>query len=328
MTSQHIPVLLQEVIESLQPKPGQFFVDGTVGGGGHTLHLFKRLVPGGTFLGLDRDCASLEAFKSAVNLKTFDMERVVLMCENYSHLYQLLAEADLPKANGILLDLGISSLQLGNAQSQPRDVAESSAGASTLELLQKDSIKEAPVAELSIPGFSFQRDEELRMTYEEDSKPVWKILQELSVKELARIIADYSQERFALDIASSIKQSRIKTTFDLVSAIERAVPKSYEQGRIHPATRTFMALRIYANAELEHLETFLAELSSCVAPKGRVAIITFHSLEDALVKKYFRELVRKKEFVFPIEEIVYPSLAEIDSNPRSRSAKLRVIEKI
>lgn len=207
---------------------------------------------------------------------------------NFVNLQQILKELNLPLADGLLLDLGYSSDQL----------------------------------EKSGRGFSFLRNEPLIMTYSNVSPPVYKILQELKEAELGKIIKNFGEERYARQIAHEINQHRkkqpISTTGELVEAIKKAVPQNYERGRIHPATRTFQALRIYANQELINLENLLKSTKEVVASGGRAAIISFHSLEDRIVKNYFKNLtvITKK----PIR----PTAEEIRINPRARSARLRV----
>ncbi|MDP3881040.1 MAG: 16S rRNA (cytosine(1402)-N(4))-methyltransferase RsmH [bacterium] len=339
MTASHIPVLLQEVLDTLNPKSGEFFIDGTLGAGGHASAIVKKLVPGGTFLGIDRDKFAVDAFEKKSKEQNYALDKFLLLTANYSQLETILANRFESKADGILLDLGISSDQLGTPnQSQQVKLGLGTgqaerAGAFGSGGEQTSLGSEAPAEALpgSGRGFSFLVDDLLLMTYEEDATSVYEHLRRLSEKELAEIIADFSQERFASKIASSIKeasrQGRMQTTFDLVEAIKRAVPRNYEKGRIHPATRTFMALRIYANKEMEHLDKFLASIPSLLSKKGRVGIISFHSLEDRRVKHAFKELERTGDFEVLSKKAITASLKEMDENPRSRSAKYRVLKK-
>lgn len=279
----HIPVLLKEVIEILNPKPGEFFIDGTVGSGGHAAEIIKRIGSKGKFLGIDWDENNLNDLISVHG--------------NFADLPQILKEKKLDKADGLLLDLGMSSEQL----------------------------------EHSGRGFSFMRDEPLIMKYNRESASLTaaEVLNSFGGKELAEIFWKYSEERFSRRIARKIieerKKKRILTTFDLVEVIKKAVPKNYEKGRIHPATRVFQALRIYINQELENLEKLLKNLDKILKPKGRVAIISFHSLEDRLIKNYFREMAKQGKAEILTKKPFRPSLEEIQKNPRSRSAKLRVL---
>lgn len=265
----HIPVLLQECMKVLDPKPGEFMIDGTMGGGGHTRELEKRVGSTGQVLAIDWEKTG----------------------ENYAELSEILERRGLPKADGLLLDLGFSSEQLGSGK-----------------------------------GFSFSKDEPLLMTYSPDEKPVREILEEISERELAEIIKNFGEERFAKRIARSIKSRLpITTTGKLAEAILAATPKSYERGRIHPATRTFMALRIYANRELANLERVIAELPRILRPGGRAAIISFHSLEDRIVKNRFRELAKADAAELLTKKPIRAGEEEVRANPRARSAKLRGI---
>jgi len=286
----HIPVLLNEVIKILDPKPDEFFIDGTINGGGHAKAILEKIGPKGRFLGIDWD--SNATAECRARLKG---DNIMLVNDNYANLSAILKQKKFPKADGFLLDLGLSSDQL----------------------------------EHSGRGFSFEKNEPLLMTYSEDAKPVKTILKEISEVELAKIIFEFSQEKYARQIARAIKEkgkfSPIETSGNLATVIEAAVPKNYERGRIHPATRTFMALRIYANKELENLEKVLKNLDQILKKGGRVAIISFHSLEDRLVKNYFREMKKNGEAELLTKKPIVAGESEISTNPRARSAKLRAI---
>lgn len=322
----HIPVLLQECLTALNPKPGEFHIDGTLGAGGHAQEILKRITPGGMLLAVDRDPRAAYRFKPLVDATV----RFVVEAGSYATLPAILERHHLPKADGLLLDLGFSSEQITGGELVGR-------------------------------GFSFTADEPLLMTYDDETPSVAQLLAELSANDLATIIREYGEERYAQQIADSIsrmaKAEGIATTGQLVAAIKSAVPAGYERGRLHPATRTFQALRIYANGELRHLETLLEQLPNIVRAGGRVAIISFHSLEDRIVKNYFRQYMRDRggrsvgdshesdesqAGELPNSTSASPadrsaSLAgtkkpitateeEMDSNPRSRSAKLRVLQ--
>lgn len=269
--SGHVPVLLNEVLELLDPKPGEFFIDGTAGGGGHSRAIQERIAPDGRLLAIDWEKTG----------------------ENYAGLAEILKQKKLGQADGLLLDLGFSSEQLGNGR-----------------------------------GFSFQIDEPLLMTYDSKQKPVKEILRELSEQWLADVIYKFGEERYSREIAAAIKEKLrrgpIETTGQLAEVIKGAVPKNYERGRIHPATRTFQALRIYANHELENLEKVLEDLPKILKPGGRVAIISFHSLEDRIVKNFFRDQAKAGKLKVITKKAVQATWAESLANPRSRSAKLRV----
>ena len=224
----HVPVLLHEVLETLNPKPGEFFIDGTLGAGGHARAIIKKIGPTGTFLGVDRDP------RAVVSLKAGEMTdgNVTLLSASYATLPELLISQKLGKADGVLLDLGTSSDQLdGSALGR---------------------------------GFSFKTDEPLLMTYSDDEPTVAQVLATISESELSEIIRTLGEEKYADKIAQAIisaeKEAPIVTTGRLAEVVRSAVPVSYERGRIHPATRTFQALRIYANHELEHLKLFLEAL--------------------------------------------------------------------
>jgi 16S rRNA (cytosine1402-N4)-methyltransferase len=296
----HIPVLLQEVVDILGPKPGAFYIDGTIGGGGHARALIKRLEPGGLLLGVDRDAVAVNNLQSLAT-DSSAMREVIIVRANYSDLPKLLKDRNLPCADGLLLDLGTSSDQLDGE-------AEGFSGR----------------------GFSFRRDEELDMRFDTSAKPVHELLATLSVSQLANIIEEYGEERYSLAIAKAIKAAGslepIMRTGRLAEVIAAAVPKNYERGRIHPATRTFQALRIYANGELEHLKRALAQLHEIVCSGGKVAIISFHSLEDRIVKDAFRDLAKAGKAQLLTKKPIEASGQELYANPRSRSAKLRAIE--
>lgn len=312
----HIPVLLHEVLEAMAPQPGEFHVDGTLGAGGHAREIIKRITPGGTLLAVDRDPRAVAAFEADAP-KTV---RVFVEAASYTKLPELLAKHKLPKADGLMLDLGFSSEQIAGGALAGR-------------------------------GFSFTVDEPLLMTYDDATPSVAQLLAELSAADLTSIIREYGEERFAEKIAGSIvhhaKEHGIATTAQLVRAIRDAVPANYEQGRLHPATRTFQALRIYANDELHQLQALLEQLPQIVCEGGRVAIISFHSLEDRIVKNYFKQYARDRggrsvgggrasgesqagelpnsTSVPGSKKPLTATDAEMAANPRSRSAKLRVL---
>ncbi len=293
----HVPVLLKEVLEYLDPQPGAFIIDGTVNGGGHARAIIETIAPGGTFLGIDWDEDILERTKRAFEAEKKKSDAsLIWTVGNYANIPEILREKKLPKADGLLLDLGFSSEQL----------------------------------ESSGKGFSFMKDEPLLMTYGGGETSAKELLRSLTERELAKIIFELSGEKFAPRIARAIKtegrKTRIETTAQLKKAIESAVPKNYERGRIDPATRTFQALRIYANCELENLEHALGSLGNALKEGGRVAVISFHSLEDRIVKQKFRELAKDTKLEILTKKPIEASAEEIKYNPRSRSAKLRAAE--
>ncbi|PIR05099.1 MAG: 16S rRNA (cytosine(1402)-N(4))-methyltransferase [Candidatus Liptonbacteria bacterium CG11_big_fil_rev_8_21_14_0_20_35_14] len=287
----HTPVLLKEVIENLNPQKGEFFIDGTLGGGGHAKAIWEKIKPNGKLLVLDLDKSAVDRFKESIL-----SENIVAINANYADLVSIISANDLPRVDGLLLDLGFSSDQI----------------------------------ELSGRGFSFNRDEPLYMTYSEDEESVASILSRLSEKDLADVIYKYGDERFSRKIAKAIKERTQKesiiSSLELSEIIRQILPKSYEQGRIDPATRTFQALRIYANHELDNIRRVISILPNIIASLGRVAIITFHSLEDEIVKNSFKELVDEKKAVLVNKKPIVPTIEEKSHNPKSRSAKLRVIK--
>ncbi len=295
----HQPVLLKEVVNFLNPKPGDFIVDGTIDGGGHAAEIFKRILPGGKILGIDLDGRMIgktaERILSEVKIKRSEIENSIILEQgSYADLPEILRKKKLPKSDGLLLDLGFSSEQLESGR-----------------------------------GFSFQKDEPLIMTYNENFEPVKNILRKLTEKELADIVFHFGGERYSRKIARAIHEIKkikpIMTTKDLRTVVFQAVPKNYERGRIDPATRTFQALRIYANKELGNLETALKNLPLAVRPGGRAAIISFHSLEDKLVKNYFRNYEKSGSGKILTKKPIVPGDDEVAANPRSRSAKLRAM---
>jgi 16S rRNA (cytosine1402-N4)-methyltransferase len=289
----HVPVLLQEVLEMLDPRPGDFMIDGTVDGGGHAAAVLDAIGSKGRFLGLDLDEAMLVDCKTRIAPR----EGVTLLVGNYADLPEILARERMGKANGLLLDLGFSSEQI----------------------------------EHSGRGFSFSeasRNEPLLMTYDDSRVPVRDILKTISEKDLADVLFTLGGERGSRRIARAItlrrhKQGGIMTSGDLAETVRDALPRSYEHGRIDPATRTFQALRIMANGELENLQKVLDSLDDILVPGGRVAIISFHSLEDRIVKQAFRGKVKESKLELLVKKPIVATRKEIAENPRSRSAKLR-----
>ncbi|MFA4999548.1 MAG: 16S rRNA (cytosine(1402)-N(4))-methyltransferase RsmH [Parcubacteria group bacterium] len=282
----HVPVMTEEVMKTLSPKKGDFVIDGTLGGGGHAKEIVKQISPGGTLLGVDRDPAVIDR----VEIKAPGV-RVILVNANFTCLPEILRNKNLPSADGLLLDLGFSSTQLNEGR-----------------------------------GFSFLKDEPLLMTYSDNDEPLHKVLRRLSRDDLKSIIS-VSGERYAKALADAIWQAErknpVETTGGLVEIIRSVLPSRYEHGRIHPATRTFLAFRIFINQELESLEKVLNALPQILKLGGRVAIITFQSLEDRIVKNTFREMARAGRINLLTKKPISPMYAEIKTNPKARSAKLR-----
>lgn len=295
----HISVLLDESIDGLQIKGGDVIVDGTLGGGGHTIEVLKRFGKKVKMICLDLDEDAIARSKKLID--EYDAD-VTFVNSGFQDIDKVLQDLGIEKVDRILLDLGISSFQLEEGER----------------------------------GFTFQRDEPLLMTMKrnpsEEDLTAHEIVNTWSEETLADIIYGFGEERYSRKIARAIVEARgekeIKTTFDLVKIIEGAVGGFYKGKKIHPATKTFQALRIATNSELSNLEQVIQKGFSCLNKEGRMAIITFHSLEDRIVKKAFVELGLKNLGKIITKKPIAPSEQEIQSNPRSRSAKLRLIEKI
>jgi 16S rRNA (cytosine1402-N4)-methyltransferase len=289
--ARHVPVLLTEVIDGLNPQPGGVFVDGTLGGGGHTRAIAGRVVPGGRVIALDRDPAAL----AAAQKEMADLP-IEFIPANYCDLPEVLRELDVKAVDGILLDLGLSSDQLADTSR----------------------------------GFSFDADGPLDLRFNPlEGEPAARLVNRLSAEHLADLIFHYGEERFSRRIAKAIVEQRhgdpILTSARLAEVVRRAVPKIAHKQRIDPATRTFQALRIAVNDELKSLEIAVRRMPDCLRPGGRMAVISFHSLEDRRVKEAFQNDPRLK----PVNrKPITPHEAEIARNPRSRSAKLRIAERI
>ena len=282
----HVSVLYKQVIEALAPRDGGRYIDATLGAGGHAAGILDASAPTGRLLGLDADPAALAI--ASENLARYG-ERVLLVHGNFENLNAIAAAHGFAPADGIVLDLGLSSMQLGDAAR----------------------------------GFSFLTDGALDMRFNpDDQTTAAAFVNSLSERELADLIFEYGEERASRRIARAVVQARpIHTARQLAEVIERALGR---RGRIHPATRTFQALRIAVNRELEVLDNVLPQVVETLKPGGRVAIISFHSLEDRRVKFFFRSSERLHDLT---KHPLQPTDEEIAANPRSRSAKLRVAEK-
>ena len=298
----HFPVLLKETIGILDPKSGDFFIDGTLGGGGHAIEVIKKIGNRGIFLGLDWDKEAVAlANKMFIPERKASFPKMIFIQGNYADLPEIMRKNGLPRASGLLLDIGLSSNQL----------------------------------EGSGRGFGFRKNEPLDMRYEDkkERKSAADALERASESALVKIFQDFGEERHARRIAGAIVKSRktapLKTTEDLVKLVLKAIPSgkngSGKRTRIHPATRIFQALRIFVNDELENLTKALDNLPKIMAPGGKVAIISFHSLEDRLVKYGFRNMAKEKRAAILTKKPIRPSPEEAAKNPRSRSAKLRAI---
>lgn len=295
----HIPVLLKESIELLQPKTGDTILDATINGGGHSEEILKIIGEKGRLIGIDQDDEVLNKLKE----KWKDRKNILLARDNFKNLDKVLASLKIEKINGALFDIGVSSSQIDE----------------------------------SGRGFSFQKDEPLLMTMkaeiESGDLTAKEIVNDWSEKDLADIIWKYGEERFSRKIARNIVRRResktIETTLELVDAIRESVPPFYRNSRrINCATRTFQALRIAVNDEIGALEEGLRKVWSFVDTGGRLTVISFHSLEDRIVKNYFKDKAIKGEGKIITKKPITPAEEEKRNNSRSRSAKLRAIEKI
>ena len=293
----HEPVLVDEILFWLQCKPGGIYVDCTLGYAGLATRILHHTAPDGILIGIDRDAVALE--ESRTRLQGV-MSRVHLRHGNFSELTTLVAQTGLQHVDGVVFDLGVSSPQLDRPER----------------------------------GFSFRDDGPLDMRMDQrEGRTAADLIRDLSERELADVIYQLGEERYSRRIARAIVQARMQcaigTTRELAAVVEHAVPASYRHGRIHCATRTFQALRIAVNRELEVLEPALRDAVATVAPGGRVCVVSFHSLEDRIVKHTFRALANGPEASVKVltKKPVIASESECDHNPRSRSAKLRVVER-
>ncbi|HHU74406.1 MAG TPA: 16S rRNA (cytosine(1402)-N(4))-methyltransferase RsmH [Clostridiales bacterium] len=309
MAFEHISVLLEETIANLNIQPEGIYVDGTLGGGGHSYEIARRLTSG-KLIGIDQDQAAIQAASQRLNQF---QDKVCLVRSNYKEMKKVLEDLGIDQVNGILLDLGVSSYQLDTPER----------------------------------GFTYKVDAPLDMRMDtRNSRTAKDIVNTYSEMELYRIIRDYGEDKFAKNIAKHIVRMReekpIETTFELIEAIKAAIPAKLRAGMGHPAKRTFQAIRIELNQELEVLTNTLQDMIDLLAPAGRLCIITFHSLEDRIVKSSFRNnenpctcppsfpvcvCGKKPKGKVISRKPILPSQEELLFNKRSKSAKLRVFEK-
>ncbi len=310
MEFKHISVLLDECIDSLDIKPDGVYVDGTVGGAGHSKEIAKRLSPNGRLICIDQDAEAVNKAKEV--LKNCECE-ITIVKDNYLNIKRILDELSIGKVDGILLDLGVSSYQLDNAER----------------------------------GFSFNKNARLDMRMDTDKqRSAYDIVNEYSKTELARVIKIYGEEKFANNIAKHIVNDRkvkpIETTFDLVESIRKAIPMKVQKTMGHPAKRVFQAIRIELNEELDVLRKGLDDMVDVLDDGGRLSVITFHSLEDRIVKRQFKRYEDPCTCPrdFPVcmcgnvskgniynRKAILPSDEEKEKNSRSKSAKLRVFNR-
>ena len=307
----HRSVLLDECIDALNIKPDGIYVDGTAGGGGHSLEIAKRLTDGGRLIAIDRDDAAIAA--ATARLSDYS-DRVTFVRNNFSAIADVCDMLGIEKIDGVLLDLGVSSYQLDTAER----------------------------------GFTHNTDAPLDMRMDRRGElDAYTVVNGYTYEQLKKVIWEYGEERFAPKIASAIVRRRekepIKSTGELVDVIKSAIPASAREGGHHPAKRTFQAIRIEVNGELDAIEPTVRAAAGRLAEGGRIAIITFHSLEDRIVKQTYADLAsgcncpkslpicvcgRKPSVSVLTRKPILPSQREVEENPRSRSAKLRVAEKI
>ncbi|MCK4353854.1 MAG: 16S rRNA (cytosine(1402)-N(4))-methyltransferase RsmH [Dehalococcoidia bacterium] len=302
----HVPVLLNETIEGLQVQPGRYFIDCTVGSGGHAAAILERILPSGKLLGIDADS---EAIRIAEARFSDYSEVVSLVNDNFVNLKAICSKYKFYPVDGILLDLGVSSQQLDTAQR----------------------------------GFSFQREAPLDMRFDSrQGLTAADIINTFPEQELAHIIKEYGEERHSRRIAQHVVQSRpITSTVQLAQVVEQVLGR--KRARIHPATRTFMAFRIAVNRELDNLKVALEQTINLLRFRGRLVVISYHSLEDRIVKEFMRReassclcppgtIVCRCGHVPSLKLIsrkaIRPTSLEIESNPRSRSAKMRIAERL
>ena len=311
MEFSHKPVLYDEVMEALNIKPEGIYLDGTLGGGGHSSGICERLAPEGTLIGVDRDRDALNAAEA--RLRDFENKKYFVQ-SNYADVKLVLKELGIDGLDGALLDLGVSSFQLDNPER----------------------------------GFSYMHDAPLDMRMNaDDSLTAEEVVNSYSEAELTRIIKEYGEERWAARIAQFIvksrKEKRLTSTFELVDVIKAAIPAKARREGPHPAKRTFQAIRIEVNDELGQLERSINDFIDVLKPEGRLAVISFHSLEDRIIKDAFKKRLdpctcppefpvcvcgRTADVRKVTGKPVTASGKELELNPRARSAKLRVLEKI
>ncbi len=288
----HIPVLLEETIEALDVQPGGRYIDCTLGAGGHAAAILEHSSPGGQLLGIDADPRAIKIARARLEAYS---SSTLLINQNFANLRAICIKYDFFPVHGILFDLGLSSLQLENSR-----------------------------------GFSFQHDAPLDMRLSPRQEITAAIIINASPEsQLAHLIRAYGEERYSQQIAHQIVRQRpIITTLQLAWAIEQAI--GGRRGRIHPATKTFQALRVAVNQELEHLQSALKQAIDLLGFGGRLVVISYHSLEDRIVKRFMHQEASGEEACLRLvnKKVITPSLAEVQFNPRSRSAKLRAAERI
>jgi 16S rRNA (cytosine1402-N4)-methyltransferase len=291
----HIPVLKEKVLEYLNPQPNENFIDATINGGGHAFAILEKTGPNGKLLGIEWDEEIFKNLKAKFE-NTKLKERIIIVNDNFKNLKKIIEKENFQNPNGIIFDLGFSSWHI----------------------------------EKSKRGFSFMKDEILDMRYDKKSDlRAIDILNKWQERDIEKILREYGEEKYSKKIAKAIVEERRKKpilkTSELSCLVEKIVRK---RGKIHPSTKTFQALRIAVNQELENLKEVLPQAIEVLKSKGRLVIISFHSLEDRIVKNFFKEKAKEGVIEILTKKPIIPSKKEIKENPRSRSAKLRAIKKI
>jgi len=287
----HVPVMVKETMEGLQVHPGGTYVDCTLGAGGHSHAILEQIYPQGRILGIDRDTQALELARQV--LAEYG-DCVVLAQGNFADITTICTDAGFTENDGILFDLGVSSMQLGTSER----------------------------------GFSFQHEAPLDMRFDMNEGPsAADIVNGYTEQEIARILWEYGEERYSRQIAHRIVRNRpILSTLRLAEIVQQVLGS--RRGRIHPATRTFMALRIAVNRELESLKLAMEQTVGLLRAGGRLVVISYHSLEDRIVKQFMRREAADHAFSLVTKKVIKPTSLECLSNPRSRSARLRVAERL
>jgi len=299
MVYHHVPVMLREAIDYLQPKDGEVIVDCTLGGGGYALEIAKRAGDRGKIIAIDADQMAIQ--NSEIRIQKLGIKNIILEHDNFQNLQEIIKRNGLDKINGIVFDLGLSSAQLEDRSR----------------------------------GFSFNLDAPLKMEFESskvykvESSKTYQIINKWEINKLEEIIRNYGEERYAGRIAAAIVKNRpVNSTQKLAQIIAKAVPPHYARSRINPATRTFQALRIATNNELENLESAVRQSAKSLVAGGRLVVVSYHSLEDRIVKRFMREQKNLGLMEILTKKVVLATKEEVASNPRARSAKLRAARKI